>query len=1224
MVRKVRYKVSSPVRYFQVRVYEGGLSAYPLNPDTILPFCLSCPADCYVQLVEFLVQDELACSRLAAWSVPSSSGSFGRMCPTYQRTFHTSQLRRHRDSRDSAYLSPRHLVFQALGKQPSEDDTNSSDGKYHVLGVGEQEVVSFLKPSLEGGEYVVATTQTLTTTNNTPVVKIGEQEFTVMTPKYKVPDNALKSIYPPLGYGAPVETLPHIVFNDPYLPWERDASSLIKPSSVYRVPWLALLTFTADELRLPAQDLAGEGSIFENIQAKPEQPLEQDPNLAVLVDLASIPKLAHCVTPITDTSSSDTDATAANLIFLKPTLFTELFRNNTAGGSDQTYPDLSRYGFLSHSQRINTAGMAEASASDNAYYSLTVSHRVGALAQKGPTTVFVHLVSLEGVEAMTLPIQDSIQYVALASLYSWSYTCLPPDSFDVKDLMRGLGETMGMLRGPQPSAKDIQSNPDRQRVAKRIGDGCTLTRYRTQTGEITAAIYRGALTPVQVPHPISPGWTFNSDCGMDLQILDDELGIVDITYYTAWQLGKTTAIADQSFSTALTKLRSQVHVIAMNRAKAKIMESLGVYRSRSDAVKDTPSILKGLNVLQSVGDVPGAQDQDLLDRWKSTTQDPVDLSLDNHQLEAEYTKKALEAAEELAQSADPDDDYIYNEMNHAKNSEWQLVLSWVLDKMFLSTIPSNYLISDPSHLPPESLRFFHIDPNWMDAFVDGALSVGNHLENRFDKVRTAIKRLINNYLKSPLPVTSRPPQIPTYGFFMRSDIISHFPDLRVSAEYSPTRDNDPHYPSILRQVNVADGVLMCLLDASPYSGVQSRLTGLRFTQPPHQQSFVVGDHLTTSQLHTSFGRIYTAYDGSDKAEPLCDDEVVSNTPGVDSNNTTPPIFLWGPNNEFRTLQFPAWSDNLLQKLQANMPSTKLKTFDSKEATSAIVGIQLTSRICELHITTSESIQSSLTPLGDVRSLWIPPSALHELETQSIQATAARRPITAPLLPPEERQRMPEVATVPASDPPHQNAARAPSAQIKQFADRVMTSEIEDGPAGLPSYALGIFPVGSFVDGGGESRPSAYVPMTRRQDLVFSVTLMNPKLVGTFHIDEIRILVPMGEPQPNRPIYLMRDYHGPGASMLSNLRFNVISSVAPDNSYMLFRLIPRVAKSGGIHFSKAKEISFVLSLVNVNQYEYDQNEGGKQAIITLIQQYKDEFGYDIDPISTRVLTTLKRQ
>ncbi|KAK3694274.1 hypothetical protein B0T22DRAFT_506638 [Podospora appendiculata] len=1046
--------------------------------------------------------------------------------------------------------SPHHLVFQALGKPSSEDDNNNQNGKHHVLDVGEQEVVSFLKPSLEGGQYVVSTKQTLTTKDDAPVVKTSEQEFTVMTPRFKLPDDALKSIYPPLGYGAPVETLPHIVFNDPYLPWERDASSLVKPSSVYR-------------------DLAGEGRIFKNILANPEQPLEQDPDLAVSVDLASIPKLAHCATPITDTSSSDLDVTAANLIFLKPTLFTELFRDNTAGGNGQAHPDLSRYGFLSHARRINTAGMAEASVSDNAYYSLA----------------------------------------------SWSYTCLPPDSFDVKDLMRGLGETMGMLRGPQPSSEDIQSNPNRQHVAKRIGDGYTLTRYRTQTGEVTAAIYRGALTPVQVPHPVSPGWTFNSDCGMDLQILDNELGMVDITYYTAWQLGKTTAIADQSFSTALTKLRSQVHVMAMNRAKAKIMEALGVYRSRSDAVKGTSSILKGLNVLQSVGDVPGVKDQDLLDRWKSTTQDP---------LEAEYTKKALEAAEELAQSADPEDEYIYNEMNQAKNSERQPVLSWVLDKMFLSTIPSNYLISDPSHLPPESLRFFHIDSNWVDAFVYGALSVGNHLENRFDKVRTAIKRLINNYLNSPLPVTSRPPQVPTYGFFMRSDIINHFPDLRVSAEYAPTRDNDPHYPSILRQVNVADGVLMCLLGASPYSGVQSRLTGLRFTQPPHQQSFVVGDHLTTSELHTSFGRIYTACDGSDKAEPLCDNEVVSNTPVMDSKDTTSAIFLWGTNNEFWILQFPAWSDNLLQKLQANMPSTKLKTFDSKEATSAIVGIQLTSRICELHHNRQRQYSKLTYVLGGDQISMDTPQCPASSRVPIHPSYYNQRPITAPLLPPEERQRMPEVGTAPASEPPHQNAARQPSAQLKKFADRVIASEIDTGPAGLPWYALDIFPVGSFVDGRDESCPAAYVPMTRRQDLVFSVTLTNPDLVGTFHIDEIRILVPMGEPQANRPIFLMRDYHGPGAAMLSNLRFNVISSVAPDNSYMLFRLIPRVAKAGGIHFSKAREISFVLSLANVNQYEYDQNEGGKEAIITLIQQYKDEFGYDIDPISSRVLTMLKRQ
>lgn len=46
--------------------------------------------------------------------------------------------------------------------------------------------------------------------------------------------------------------------------------------------------------------------------------------------------------------------------------------------------------------------------------------------------------------------------------------------------------------------------------------------------------------------------------------------------------------------------------------------------------------------------------------------------------------------------------------------------------MFLNNIPAHYLIPDPSFLQRETAKFSYIDPNWMDALIDGALSVGNH------------------------------------------------------------------------------------------------------------------------------------------------------------------------------------------------------------------------------------------------------------------------------------------------------------------------------------------------------------------------------------------------------------------------------------------------------------------------------------------------------------------
>jgi len=49
---------------------------------------------------------------------------------------------------------------------------------------------------------------------------------------------------------------------------------------------------------------------------------------------------------------------------------------------------------------------------------------------------------------------------------------------------------------------------------------------------------------------------------------------------------------------------------------------------------------------------------------------------------------------------------------------------WLGRLNLLYGVPYNYLIADAEMLPAESIRFFYLDPNWVDALVDGASSIG--------------------------------------------------------------------------------------------------------------------------------------------------------------------------------------------------------------------------------------------------------------------------------------------------------------------------------------------------------------------------------------------------------------------------------------------------------------------------------------------------------------------
>lgn len=188
--------------------------------------------------------------------------------------------------------------------------------------------------------------------------------------------------------------------------------------------------------------------------------------------------------------------------------------------------------------------------------------------------------------------------------------------------------------------------------------------------------------------------------------------------------------------------------------------------------------------------------------------------------------------------------------------------------MYLAGVPAHYLITDPSHLGPESLRFFHIDRNWIDALIDGALSLGNHMGTDFD--RAAIKLAINRFVEH-LPVfQSHRPQIPTYGFYLRSDLVTLFPDLKVETEPIPPKGIRPERAPLLRHEIIADGVMLGLFDRIPGS---DDFTALRFTQPPHQQRFALSDDLSAERARIGIRKQYTVSEEDQQNAPDPDSPV---------------------------------------------------------------------------------------------------------------------------------------------------------------------------------------------------------------------------------------------------------------------------------------------------------------------------------------------------------------
>lgn len=282
------------------------------------------------------------------------------------------------------------------------------------------------------------------------------------------------------------------------------------------------------------------------------------------------------------------------------------------------------------------------------------------------------------------------------------------------------------------------------------------------------------------------------------------------------------------------------------------------------------------------------------------------------------------------------------------------VLSWLVDRMFLAGVPAHCPLPDPSYLEEESLRFFHIDRNWVDALIDGALSLGNHFGT--DEDRVAIKKALNDYIGRTPEGMDHLVQMPAYGFYLRSDLVTMLPHLRVEvlsngSALKAAGHDLPAVAPLLQHEIVADGVMMAFMDRAPGS---AQFSSLVFAQPAHQQRFAVARGLETAEIKVDIRRQYTVdqsireSDG-DRHKAL---KQVTYTPSTAHN-----VSVWNsqPNQNIGDLRivrlsaFPDLQLETLREMMGKQQGTEVSYFEDDTSTSALFAMQLNDPIYNLNI-----------------------------------------------------------------------------------------------------------------------------------------------------------------------------------------------------------------------------------------------------------------------------------
>jgi hypothetical protein len=176
-----------------------------------------------------------------------------------------------------------------------------------------------------------------------------------------------------------------------------------------------------------------------------------------------------------------------------------------------------------------------------------------------------------------------------------------------------------------------------------------------------------------------------------------------------------------------------------------------------------------------------------------------------------------------------------------------VALKWLKSTALLCGIPFNYLVPDERMLPADSMRIFSVDPAWMAALFDGALSVGRvtSAHHAADAVR--------------IPEVEALQTLAVSGILVRSSVVAGWPSLVVEGftrvpGATDLIQNDKR--PLLRMERLSRDVLLCLFGAE--------VNTIEMHQPPEAIHFAVGleTNPPTRELRRADGRAAVNADGS--------------------------------------------------------------------------------------------------------------------------------------------------------------------------------------------------------------------------------------------------------------------------------------------------------------------------------------------------------------------------
>lgn len=426
------------------------------------------------------------------------------------------------------------------------------------------ELIEFHQPVLKDGDYAVTVTQTIEGAGLAQSFQTASR-FNVAGERFSFGPELIHSVFPPEGsLGDHFNVLPHIILKRSTLAWERTADEARED-----VPWLALLVFDSEEA--------------------------VKPTAATLADL--VEKSGNNVKwrGIDFLESGQHEADNVVYIDVEKSLLDDLL------------PSLDELKWLAH--------VRQNGANTNDELAVVIANR---LPRSGAIST-AHLVSLEDrftngeFDFQNAAPTDSVRFV---SLKSWSFACADRTQ-DFKGLLENLDPYFQDKNRNQLETTETfnVNNAQRERAALRIpppenasdeakkylSDGFVPLPHGLREGDKTVSWYHSPLIPGE-----NSGRRLDSAvCAADeLVRYNPDLGMFDVSYAAAWELGRLLALQNKKLSVSLYQWK-RANVRRIKQAEQQILcDHLPPLGQNSDAVDLTDDIASWFDALSLLQGVP--------------------------------------------------------------------------------------------------------------------------------------------------------------------------------------------------------------------------------------------------------------------------------------------------------------------------------------------------------------------------------------------------------------------------------------------------------------------------------------------------------------------------------------------------------------------------------------------------------------------------------------------